>query len=335
MSRASHRLICRRVLFGCLLSEKRNFVKSIAVNWKGQTPGNGEHLPDYNYRLPGQGKRSQKSFDDREPGVAVRGEILFGVHPISLALRANKRKVYKLYLKQNTTFRAEAERVIQMADKLSVPMTFVDKGVLERLSGSRPNQGMCLDVSQLPVPWAEAKVRAELKESKWRYPLWLMPYNVQDPMNFGAILRTSYFLGVDKVLAPQKESCSLSPVVSKASSGALEVINLTRYKEEQDMIDTLQEWKQAGGEVVGTSTVATHDIPVTPIQELVVDKPVLLIVGNEEKGISSTLLEKCDQAVYIPSCDPRFIGSLNVSVATGIILHHLVSRNEKMNKGTT
>ncbi|XP_061197282.1 rRNA methyltransferase 1, mitochondrial-like isoform X1 [Saccostrea echinata] len=336
MSHASHRLICRRFLYGCMLSERRSFVKSIAVNGKGHAPGKGEYMPEYNYRLPGRGKRSQKSFDDQELGVAVRGEILFGVHPISLALRANKRKLYKLYLKQNTTFRAEGEKVLQMANKLSVPMTFVDKGVLEKLSGSRPNQGMCLDVSQLPVPWAgSSQVRTELKESKWRYPLWLMPYNVQDPMNFGAILRTTYFLGIDKVLAPQKESCSLSPVVSKASSGALELINLARFKEMQDMIDLLQEWKQAGGEVIGTSVVATRDVPVTPLPQLVVDKPILLIVGNEERGISSTLMEKCDQVVYIPGCDAGLIGSLNVSVATGIILQHLVSHNEKKEQKTT
>ncbi|XP_048748149.2 rRNA methyltransferase 1, mitochondrial-like [Ostrea edulis] len=326
MSHASRRMISRRLLYGCLAT--REEIKLLQKSYTNHSSeGNG---PEYNYSLSGRGKRSQKSFIGQKLDIAVQGEVLYGIHPISLALRAKKRQFYQLYLKKNTAFRAEAERAIEMAAKLSVPVVSVEKGVLDKLSGSRPNQGMCMDVSELPISTISSQIWTALKESRWKHPIWLMPYNVQDPMNFGAILRTSYFLGIDHVLAPQKNSCRLSPVVSKASSGALEVINMARIEEEKDILDTLQNWKQMGGVVIAASTAVLQGSTRIPLPDLLVDKPVFLIVGNEEKGISRTVMKQCDQAVYIAGSDAGLLGSLNVSVATGIILHHLVTENERI-----
>eukprot|EP00105_Crassostrea_gigas_P007491 XP_011421758.1 PREDICTED: rRNA methyltransferase 1, mitochondrial isoform X1 [Crassostrea gigas] len=241
----------------------------------------GKDLPEYNYRLPGLGKKSPKSFSHENMSIDVKGEVLFGIHPVSLALRANKRKFYQLFIKENRKCKEEGKRIIEQAEKLNVPVVTVTKNDLDKLSGSRPNQGICMDVSGLPVSVASTSICWTEIKSRWRYPVWLMPYNVQDPMNFGAILRTSFFLGVDRVLTPEKNSCRLSPVVSKASSGSLEVMEgLARLREERDIVEILQNWKEAGGQVVGASTDRSARIPMTPLQDLAVNAPVFIVVGE-------------------------------------------------------
>nr|XP_022337012.1 rRNA methyltransferase 1, mitochondrial-like [Crassostrea virginica] len=286
--------------------------------------------PEYNHRLTGQGKKSEKFFKEHRVEVEVREEVLFGIHPVSLALQAHKRTLHRLYVKQNTEFGGEGRGVMEQADKLGIPVQWVTKQALNQLSGSRPNQGVCMDVSKLHIPTASSHICWTEMKSKWKYPVWLMPYNVQDPMNFGAILRTAFFLGVDQVLIPHN-SCPPTPVVSKASSGALEVMEgLTRLPEEGIVIETLKNWRAGGGEVVAACLESQENIPIMPLREFSVTKPVFMVVGNEERGISEAVMLQCNQAVYIPGNNTRCVGSLNVSVATAILIHHVVSNNDKI-----
>lgn len=99
-----------------------------------------------------------RSFSHENMSIDVKGEVLFGIHPVSLALRANKRKFYKLFIKENTECKEEGKRIIEQADKLNVPVVTVTKNDLDKLSGSRPNQGICMDVSGLPVSVASTSI---------------------------------------------------------------------------------------------------------------------------------------------------------------------------------
>lgn len=99
-----------------------------------------------------------RSFSHENMSIDVNGEVLFGIHPVSLALRANKRKFYKLFMKENTKCKEEGKRIIEQAEKLNVPVVTVTKNDLDKLSGSRPNQGICLDVSGLPVSVASTSI---------------------------------------------------------------------------------------------------------------------------------------------------------------------------------
>lgn len=99
-----------------------------------------------------------RSFSCQNLSIDVNGEVLFGIHPISLALRANKRKFYQLFIKENTKYKEEGKRIIEQAEKLDVPVLTVTKNDLDKLSGSRPNQGICMDVSGLPVSVASTSI---------------------------------------------------------------------------------------------------------------------------------------------------------------------------------
>lgn len=99
-----------------------------------------------------------RSFSHENMSMDVKGEVLFGIHPVSLALRANKRKFYQLFIKENTKCKEEGKRIIEQAEKLNVPVVTVTKNDLDKLSGSRPSQGICMDVSGLPVSVASTSI---------------------------------------------------------------------------------------------------------------------------------------------------------------------------------
>lgn len=261
----------------------------------------------------------------------VQGEILFGIHPIQLALMAKRRKFYKLYIKEtpdNHTGNQAYINLLLTAEGM-VEKQWVDRHVLDNLAGFRPHQGVCLDTNPLTVPTVDLFkpfIKSRQSNTSQSFPVWLLPYRVKDPMNLGAVLRSAYFLGVHHVVLPTVHTCPLSPVVSKASAGAMEVMNISQVKSHDELITFLQEWKDFGGQVIGSS-INDNSMPIHQYQ---VHQPTLLIVGNEEKGIEDSISTMCDTIVSIhpsPNVDP-LVDSLNVSVAAGILLHHLTKYNK-------
>ncbi|XP_035824514.1 rRNA methyltransferase 1, mitochondrial isoform X2 [Aplysia californica] len=186
--------------------------------------------------------------------------------------------------------------------------------------------GVCLDAEPLKIArWNGQEHFPRTGSDGLKVPLWLMLYNIQDPMNFGAILRSAYFLGVEKVIVPAQNSCRLSPVVSKASAGAMELVDLLCVPERHSLASMCQWWKDQGGKVLGTgsNSVNGHSECLS-IHECRIHSPTLIILGNEGSGISDDLVRQCDQMLSISqSSQAGGVESLNVSVAAGIILHWL------------
>jgi tRNA(Leu) C34 or U34 (ribose-2'-O)-methylase TrmL len=119
---------------------------------------------------------------------------------------------------------------------------------------------------------------------------------VHDPQNLGALLRSSYYLGCSKVIITTKNSSPLSPAVSKASSGAMEIMNIQSVN---NMMSFLENAKSEGWIVIGTDvptsgkTVKMEDIPK--------EKPKILVLGNEGYGVRKNVIKKCDYVVSIDS----------------------------------
>lgn len=180
-------------------------------------------------------------------------------------------------------------------------------------------QGVCLDASKLILQDAREllALQHEREDCHAKQPLWILMDRIQDPMNFGAVLRSSYYFGVHKVLVTADASCGLTPVVSKASSGALELLEVYSVHTPRDF---LLELKEREWSVVGTSALEGSRIEQLPSP----DKPAIIIVGNEGQGIHPELMDLCDTLISVsPARSRHLIGSLNVSVATGIVLHQL------------
>ncbi|XP_019964011.2 rRNA methyltransferase 1, mitochondrial [Paralichthys olivaceus] len=250
-------------------------------------------------------------------------EIVFGIAPCLLALTQGRRKAHKLFVKDGeASHRASVLKVCEEARRRGVQVQRVSKKVLDRMSSDRVHQGVCLQAS----PLSYLTERSDSAPGRKDPPLWLVLEGIQDPMNLGAILRSAYFLGVDRVASSLHNSCSLSPVVSKASSGAMEVLGVYGYENLEDMVKlkVAQGW-QAVGTVAAEADES--QLPVTECSAFQMTRPTVLLIGGEGGGLSRELLSLCQTLLTIPAGRDLFPGieSLNVSVATGILLHTLLS----------
>ncbi|KAL6463374.1 hypothetical protein MHYP_G00277650 [Metynnis hypsauchen] len=261
--------------------------------------------------------------------VNVKGakehDMVFGVAPCLLALSQARRTPSRLFVKSSEGHLREAvQRVCEEALRHGVPIQQVSKRELDKMTGGMVHQGVCLQASRLGFLAKEKSTRPE--NGGHPHPLWLVLDGVQDPMNLGSILRSAYFLGVDRVASSIRNSCPLTPVVSKASSGVMELMDVYGYS---NLADIVKMKLEEGWQVVGTvgSEEAVSGASVVSCSEYRMSKPTLLLMGGEGFGLSPELRQLCDILLTIP---PRrdlhpAVDSLNVSVATGILLHSILS----------
>lgn len=147
-----------------------------------------------------------------------------------------------------------------------------------------------------------------------KLPLLLILDSIQDTHNVGAILRTAECSGVDGIIITKHNSAPINETVVKTSAGASELVKICQVNNLANAIDEL---KKEGFWIVGSFLGKSK-----PYTEIDYKMPLALIVGNEEKGIRKLTADKCDFLVHIPMKGK--IQSLNVSVATGIILFEIL-----------
>ncbi|KAM6898692.1 rRNA methyltransferase 1, mitochondrial [Lycodopsis pacificus] len=251
-------------------------------------------------------------------------EVVFGIAPCLLALTQSRRMARKLFVKDGeASDRASVLKVCEEAHGRGIQVQRVSKKDLDKMSSGRVHQGVCLQAS--PLGYLDEDRDSAVPNGR-DPPLWLVLERVQDPMNLGAILRSAYFLGVDRVASSLRHSCPLSPVVSKASSGVMEVIGVYGYENLEDMLKlkVARGWQVVG--TVGAEAAETR-IPVTQCSDFQMTRPTVLLMGGEGEGLSQQLLSLCQTLLTIPAGRELFPGveSLNVSVASGILLHALLS----------
>ncbi|XP_073696920.1 rRNA methyltransferase 1, mitochondrial [Garra rufa] len=260
-----------------------------------------------------------------EPNEDKELEIVFGVAPCLLALTQSRRKPSRLFVKNSDGPQRDVIlKACQEAVKRGVQVERVSKQTLDKMCGGKVHQGLCLQASPLGFITEERPITSH--GVKNHRALWLVLDGVQDPMNLGAIMRSAYFLGVDRIASSIHNSCPLTPTVSKASAGVMEVMEVFGYSNLKDMIKVKAE---EGWHVVGTVGLeeCSLESTVVPCSDFKISKPTLLLMGGEGDGLSPELRQMCDVLLTIP---PRRnlhpgVESLNVSVATGILLHSLLS----------
>ena len=278
----------------------------------------------------------------REEYISFSGDLLYGIQPVSLALKAGRRTVHRIF------YNPGSPRAVQLAKAAEVDTMELKRDALDsmcrqvdRYKEHHVHQGIVADVSRLhhipydfkrTQPWINAESLPpdkKCKETNINRPrLWLLLCSVRDPMNLGTILRTSHFLGVDRVLVTGAR-CELSCIVSKASVGALEVTPLWAVTRPVELLRSLVE--------SGWSTVAAclgdadgpEGLTSSPVSSLNLSTlgSTIVVLGSEGEGIPAEVLAECKFGVHIPpgpGADAE-VDSLNVSVATGILLHSLVS----------
>ena len=258
-------------------------------------------------------------------------DFLYGVSPVLTALRCQRRSFDALYLQETMGLdtkgksKADLREIDKLAEELGIEILRRDKGTLNGMCRNRPHQGLVLRAS--PLEYTPMQALPDPKVAvDGQPPLWLALDEVTDPQNMGALLRSAFFLGADGVLVSQKNSCSLTPTVSKASAGAMELMEVHAAR---NLPRTLEAAREAGWAVVG----AALEKSVEP-SELDAAKPTVLVLGSEGHGLRTNVLRACSDLVRIPrgaatasaNGDGEMVDSLNVSVAGGILLYALLTR---------
>ncbi len=157
----------------------------------------------------------------------------------------------------------------------------------------------------------------EYKDYKNMYSdkLVVMLDHLEDPHNFGAIIRTCEAAGVYSIVIPKDRGVSVNATVMKTSAGALERVNIAMVN---NLSKTIEDFKNNGFFVYGA------DMNGHNYKDIDFSDKVLLIIGNEGKGMSRLVREACDEIVSIPQYGK--INSLNASVATAVIIYGIVNR---------
>lgn len=251
--------------------------------------------------------------------AAERG-LLFGRNPIQEALRAGQSIDKLWFLRRDERGQdARLSALVRECKEAGAVLIELDRKSLDRLSGGEPHQGI---VAQVPA--AEYADFGELLEklSDKDDAFFILPDRLQDPHNLGAVLRVADTAGADAVLIPKHEAAGLTPTVAKSSAGALAHVPVCRVANPAQVADRLKEegfWIIAAdmdGEALYTSKT---------LNQLIKGK-ILLLVGNEGKGLAAKLRERADLVLSIPMKGK--INSLNASVSTAIVAYEILRRRE-------
>jgi 23S rRNA (guanosine2251-2'-O)-methyltransferase len=183
---------------------------------------------------------------------------------------------------------------------------------------SHPNAQGVAAIKQKQKYYSLDEIILNSKQSA--YPLILILDSIQDPHNLGAILRAADCSGVDGVIVTKHNSAPVNATVSKTSAGATEHVKICIVN---NLAQTMQELKDKGFWIAGSSL--DNSKVYTGIDYKI---PLALVVGNEERGIRKLTADNCDFLINIPMKGK--IQSLNVSVATGILLFEVLRQRENL-----
>lgn len=202
------------------------------------------------------------------------------------------------------------ERILKELQTRHIPHMFVEMFKLDDLSKHENHQGIVLEVK----PFEYSDLNSIINYSKkQKHPLILILDEIEDPHNFGAIIRSADAFGVDGIIIKSHKQVLVTPVVSKVSTGAIEYMRIAQVSNLSNAIRTL---KDNGYWVYASDGSASQNY-----QDVKYDGPVALIVGSEGRGISKLVLDNSDFIIKIPM--KGHVNSLNVSVAAGILLSRI------------
>lgn len=238
-------------------------------------------------------------------------DLIYGTRAVMEAIRAGK-QIEKI-LVQTGLNNDLIRELASVARERNLPITYVPLEKLNRLySNSKNHQGVICVLSA--ITYASLNDLIDFAYSEGREPFFIILDRITDVRNFGAIARTAECAGVEGIIIGDKGNAPITGDAMKTSAGALNHLPVCR---EPDLKKTLKFLRDSGIMIVSCTEKAEKSI-----YDVKFDRPVALILGSEEDGISDVLLRESDELVKIPMKGK--IESLNVSVSAGIAVYEVV-----------
>jgi len=234
-----------------------------------------------------------------------KSEIIYGYTPVVETLLAGK-EIEKIFVFKSMLAHKAAE-LNKLAKQFDIPLQYVPKEKLNRFTNQN-HQGVVAIVSSVSYVDIETLLPSLFETGK--APFLLILDKVTDVRNLGSIARTAECAGVDAIIVPYRGSAMINADAVKTSAGALNNINLCRVA---NLKQTIQFLKNSGVQIIAATEKSEK-----PFYESDFENPCAIMMGSEESGVSEEYLKLSDEVVQIPMTGQT--QSLNVSVATGIIL---------------
>ena len=216
----------------------------------------------------------------------------------------NNKTIYKAYLQENL----KGSNIDNMLTKNNVKTAYLSKKDLDKITKEN-HQGVILEIDD----YNYYSLDEALKNASSN-PFIVILDHIEDPHNFGAIIRTCEAAKVDFIIIPKNRSASVNATVMKTSAGALSNVKIVMVT---NLNNTIKKLKDSGYWIVGTDmdTNVSYD-------DLDYDMPICLIIGSEGFGMSKLVKDNCDFIVSIPMYGK--VNSLNASVASAIIIYEVL-----------
>ncbi|MEO8808814.1 MAG: 23S rRNA (guanosine(2251)-2'-O)-methyltransferase RlmB [Rhodanobacter sp.] len=230
-----------------------------------------------------------------------------GINPVESALRNDPAHVRELVVESGRR-NARVQELVERAQQLQIPLQHASREELDRHAGDARHQGIAVRCEMPPA--AQEGDLAALLERDGRAALVLVLDGVTDPHNLGACLRSAAAAQVTAVVVPKDRAVGLTPVVRRAAAGGADRVPLVAVT---NLARTLRDLKDAGIWLTGLAGGSDKSIYSVDL-----NGPVALVLGGEGGGLRRLTRELCDFEAGIPM--PGAMESLNVSVATGIVL---------------
>ncbi|MDE5806623.1 MAG: 23S rRNA (guanosine(2251)-2'-O)-methyltransferase RlmB [Muribaculaceae bacterium] len=241
--------------------------------------------------------------------------FIYGIRAVIEAIESGK-NIDKVLVRRDLSGELSKELLSKIRE-YGVVMQKVPQEKLNRIT-MKNHQGAIALLS--PVEYQKIENLVPLFYEEGRTPLILVLDGITDTRNFGAIGRTSDCAGVDAIVIPERNSVSVTPDAMKTSAGGLLYVPVCR---EKSVLEAVKFLKANGYKIVGATEKGAKDYTKTDYTV-----PVAIVMGNEETGISDDVIRQCDDLAAIPIMGR--IGSLNVSVAAGVMLYEAVRQRSNL-----
>lgn len=233
-------------------------------------------------------------------------ERIIGVNPVTEALLNKEKNIEKLEL-YNGLKGETVQKLKELASKRNIKIFYTNKKIDN-------SQGVAVYISNFDY-YKDFDEAYEELASKDKSVVLILD-EIQDPRNFGAIIRSAEVFKVDLILIPERNSVRINETVVKTSTGAIEYVNISKVT---NLSDTINKLKKLDYWVYGAAGEASINY-----NEEDYPNKIVLVLGNEGSGIRKKVREYCDKLIKIPMFGQ--INSLNVSVASGILLSRIVNK---------
>jgi 23S rRNA (guanosine2251-2'-O)-methyltransferase len=239
--------------------------------------------------------------------------LVTGLQPVREAIRVHGERLERVLVEDSGGPQLEA--VARFAHDRGCEVSRVPRGELDRAAKGARHQGAIAyapDLELVPLDALVASVTSAASDGRTMVILALD--EIEDPQNFGAIIRSAVALGASTIVWPEHHSAPLSPATFRASAGAVEHAHLCRVASLPNALDRL---RGAGATAIGLDAHAPREI-----REVEATGPVVVVIGAEGKGLRKAVKRSCSELARLSMSGP--MDSLNASVAAGIALFSLL-----------